>query len=123
MNNIITNYLSTLKLQELQGFENMSLYPLCSPVETNMHYITLNDALQSGMLKITEIDESGSVPELKVFNEHEAAVFLLDGEELAGAKQNRVINTSILLKAKSENIVYQISLVNMSANTVFMIYF
>jgi len=32
-------------------------------------------------------------------------VLLLDGEELAGAKQNRVLNTTILLKENSETII------------------
>jgi hypothetical protein len=32
-------------------------------------------------------------------------VLLLDGEELAGAKQNRVLNTTILLQENSETII------------------
>ena len=32
-------------------------------------------------------------------------VLLLDGEELVGARQNRVLNTSILLKENSETII------------------
>ncbi len=33
------------------------------------------------------------------------AVLLLDGEELSGAKQNRVLNTTILLREKSETVI------------------
>ena len=37
----------------------------------------------------------GSVPELKVINKAEIPILLLDGEELVGAKQNRVLNTTM----------------------------
>jgi hypothetical protein len=57
------------------------------------------------LLKITEVDDSGSVPELKVVNEAEIPVLILDGEELVGAKQNRIVNTSILLREKSETVI------------------
>jgi len=42
------------------------------------------------------------VPELLVINQGERAVLLVDGEELVGAKQNRVLNTSVLVRGKSE---------------------
>jgi hypothetical protein len=45
------------------------------------------------------------VPELLVINKGEIPILLLDGEELAGAKQNRVLNTTILLKKNSETII------------------
>ena len=45
------------------------------------------------------------MPELKVLNRADVSVLLLDGEELVGAKQNRVLNTSILLKAQSEGVI------------------
>ena len=32
-------------------------------------------------------------------------VLILDGEEIAGAKQNRVLNTTVLLKEESETII------------------
>ena len=46
---------------------------------------------------VTELDEGGSVPELRVRNLSGASVLLLDGEELMGAKQNRVLNTSVMV--------------------------
>jgi hypothetical protein len=49
-----------------------------------------------------EISGAGSVPELLVTNRERTPVLLLDGEELAGAKQNRVLNTTILIREASE---------------------
>jgi hypothetical protein len=46
---------------------------------------------------ITEVSEGGSVPELKFVNSGAKRVFLLDGEQLIGAKQNRVLNLSIIV--------------------------
>jgi len=42
------------------------------------------------------------VPHLKLFNRSDEEVFLLDGEELVGAKQNRILNLSILVPGRSE---------------------
>jgi hypothetical protein len=48
---------------------------------------------------VTEVSEGGSVPQLLVANAGVRPVFLLDGEELVGAKQNRIVNLSILVPA------------------------
>jgi hypothetical protein len=42
------------------------------------------------------------LPQHMVVNRANKPVLLIDGEELAGAKQNRVLNTSILIKEVSE---------------------
>ncbi len=68
-------------------------------------YLTLKEALEKRLLVITEVSAEASVPELKVINNADVLVLLLDGEEVAGAKQNRVLNTSILVKEKSELII------------------
>lgn len=53
-------------------------------------------------MRITEVDEEGSVPDLRVANLGDLPLVLLDGEQLAGAKQNRILNTSVLVEAHSE---------------------
>jgi len=63
-------------------------------------YITLDEALAGG-LRVREVDESGSVPELVVENPLSERVLLYDGEELVGAKQNRILNVSVLVEARS----------------------
>jgi len=105
MQAIIREYLSSLEPGELQEFGNMSLFPLFSPRENGQRYITMKEALGQGALKIREMGATGSVPELRAINRGDVPVLLLDGEELAGAKQNRVLNTTILLKERSETII------------------
>ncbi len=83
-------------------FNNMAVIPLFTSVNGSPQYLTLKEALEKRLLTITEVSQGGSVPELKVVNKAEILVLLLDGEELAGAKQNRVLNTTILLKENSE---------------------
>ena len=86
-------------------FNNMGVIPLFTSVNESPQYLTLKEALEKRLLTITEVSQSGSVPELKVVNKAEIPVLLLDGEELAGAKQNRVLNTTILLKENSKTII------------------
>ncbi len=54
---------------------------------------------------MAEVDEGGSVPDLRVDNKGETRVLVLDGEELRGAKQNRVLNTTILVGKQSSLVV------------------
>ena len=68
-------------------------------------YLTLKEALEKRLLIVKEVSAEASVPELKVINNADVPMLLLDGEELAGAKQNRVLNTSVLVKEKSELII------------------
>jgi len=58
--------------------------------------LTLDDAIKQGQAVVTEVSESGSVPELSFTNEGGLPVLLVDGEELIGAKQNRILNLTIL---------------------------
>jgi hypothetical protein len=82
---------------EHRGIVICPIFPRRDPVAA---YITLDEALPKG-LRIAETSESGSVPELVVENPLDARVLLYDGEELVGAKQNRILNVSVVAEAKS----------------------
>ena len=105
MDPIISNYLSKLEFGDLKVLNNMGVIPLFAAADDSPRYLVLKEALEKRILKITEVSQSGSVPELKVVNKAEIPVLLLDGEELSGAKQNRVLNTTILIKEASETII------------------
>jgi len=60
----------------------------------------LDDGISSGLVHVAELHTSGTVPELKLENKADKPVLLLNGEELLGAKQNRVLNLTILAPSK-----------------------
>jgi hypothetical protein len=82
---------------EHRGIVVAPLFPRRDPVAA---YLTLDEALPRG-LRVRETSESGSVPELVVENPLSERVLLYDGEELVGAKQNRILNVSVLVEGTS----------------------
>jgi hypothetical protein len=70
----------------------------------------LDVALDDGTARATDVSDSGAVPEPRFENTGERPVLILDGEKLVGAKQNRVLNLTILAPAK-EVIIIPISCV------------
>ena len=96
---IIFDTLNTVEMGEAFVFRNMEMVPLIGKGGTDLDYLTLDEALKSRNAHITEVSENGTVPELAFLNEGEKPVFLMDGEELVGAKQNRVLNLSIMAPA------------------------
>ena len=82
---------------EHRGIVVTPLFPRRDPLAA---YITLDEALPRG-LRITETSASGEVPELDLHNPLEENVLLYDGEELVGAKQNRILNVTVLAAAKT----------------------
>lgn len=91
-----------LELENPTVFENLAVFPLISgDIRSERDYLLLDEAIESGQLTIEEISEGGSVPQLKVTNSGELPVLILDGEELVGAKQNRILNLTVLVPARS----------------------
>ena len=86
---------------EHRGIVVAPLFPRRDPVAA---YVTLDEALPRG-LRITETSDAGSVPELLVENPTGDNVLLYDGEELAGAKQNRILDVSVLAAPRSKLVV------------------
>ncbi len=102
MNSTIKNRLQSVQFGEAQTYKNITILPLIAPADGTFQYRTLGEALATWDIAITEVSAAGSVPDLMVINRANQPVLLIDGEELSGAKQNRVLNTSILLKGGSE---------------------
>lgn len=86
---------SRISLGSAQVFRNLAVVPLLDPSSPAAGWLTLDAALELGVTEITEVSEAGSVPQLQLLNRGDAAVFLLDGEELVGAKQNRILNLRV----------------------------
>ena len=78
------------------------MFPFTGVAGRSIDYLTLDEAHKDGSASVSEVSESGSVPDLRFLNNGNKPVFLLDGEELLGAKQNRILNLSILVPENSE---------------------
>src|SRR5258708_8881958 len=93
--------LQTIEVDVLQESPGFQVFGLRAPGD-GLSYVTMDEALEAGALEITEVTETGQVPTLKVLNRSDRMVFLMAGEQVIGAKQNRVLNASYMVAPLSE---------------------
>lgn len=86
-------------------YHSLTVFPLFAEPQQTVEYLLSDEALAGGAVTVQEVTEGGSVPNLLVDNQADKLVLFLEGEELRGAKQNRVLNTSVLVAAKSKTVV------------------
>jgi hypothetical protein len=91
-----------IRVGEPIRYESLSIFPLIGGADGRVNYLLADEAIAAGSIAVEEIGEAGSVPELAVTNQADELVLFLEGEELKGAKQNRVLNTSVLIAARSK---------------------
>lgn len=86
-----------LKLGSPQIHLNLALVPLLDERTVAPDYLLLDEALEREIARVTEVSTQGRVPELAFENASSGKVLLVDGDELVGAKQNRILNLTILV--------------------------
>ena len=104
--NAISKLQERIRVAEPFSRRNLTVFPIVderSPATAD--YLPFGHAQKIGMIRVTEVSEGGSVPQLAVETLGGHAVILLDGEELIGARQNRIVNLTILAPAKATVII------------------
>lgn len=96
---LLSKTLDSLEIGAPISSARLTMVPLLATADAAPDYLLLDDALDAGLAEVTEISQGGSVPELAFRNRADRDVLLVDGEELVGAKQNRVLNLTILVAA------------------------
>lgn len=99
---MLNQILPSLTIGQPATLGRLSVFPLFGTVSAHQDMMLLDEALDAGAIEISEVSESGSVPELLLRSLGDKPVLLVDGEELVGAKQNRILNTSVLAAPHSE---------------------
>jgi len=69
--------------------------------ESILDYALAHEAMAAGTVAVQEVCEAGSVGELLVDNTGDKPVLFLEGEEMKGAKQNRILRSSVLVAGRS----------------------
>jgi len=103
MSRILQDLLEKIRFGERQSRENLTIFPLFLEAGEGegIPYLLLEEALRMGCLEIGEVDEFGRVNTVFIENKATRPVLILDGEEILGAKQNRMVNATILIAAQA----------------------
>ena len=102
---LVKTTLAGLTLSEPVNHGGLTVFPLTSDRPSPLSYLLLEDGLRKDLVTIREVSEGGSVPELTVENRADRPVLIVDGEELVGAKQNRVANLTMLIAASKTTVI------------------
>lgn len=102
MNDVLSGTLRNVRLGRAVSHGPLHIFPLVGGDEGDSDFPLLEEALESGSLTARELEGGGSVPELRVENKGSVPVLILEGDEFLGFKQNRVVNSSVLVAARAE---------------------
>jgi hypothetical protein len=97
----IKELLQTLEVTQPSEAGGLQVFGLRRKNGQALQYTTLDEALAAGTLHVSEVTEGGNVSTIQVSNKSDALVFLMAGEQLIGAKQNRVLNTSLMVAGRA----------------------
>ena len=97
---------SSLKLSLAKPLrhEDLSIFPIVALEPVELDYVLLDEAMAAGTVTIKEKGD-GTVPELVAINVSDSEILVLDGDCLLGAKQDRMVNRSLILPGKSETAI------------------
>ncbi|MBU0515471.1 MAG: hypothetical protein KJ621_11925 [Proteobacteria bacterium] len=101
----IKSFLEPARLARKQTHLNMAVFPILAPEGEPPDYLTLDEAIERQAIEIMEVSEGGDVPNLKVINLSAMSVLIVEGEELIGAKQNRIVNSTFLVAGRKETVI------------------
>ncbi len=96
---VLESFIENLYTGEPVRVGLLKVTPVVIREESALPLVEFGEALARGLVEVTEVSEGGSVPNLFVKNGADRDVIIVDGELLVGAKQNRVVNTTIVVPA------------------------
>ena len=96
----IHSYLDSIELGQAIAYKNLKIFPLVVKKMSSQSYTTLDQAMKKGWLNIREIG-SGDVNSVEIKNTSAHMVFIMTGEIISGAKQDRMLSEDLLLPPRS----------------------
>lgn len=87
------------------AFGNAAIVQVSSEPLSSFTFLPAGPAIRSGGLVISELTAMGSVGQLTALNQTADYLLLTDADVLTGAKQNRVVNRSVLLAPSAKTVI------------------
>ncbi len=101
-NGHLARYLDKLAVLPGKDYKGLTVYPLVAREDFPLgDYLTLDEALKRGSLRVTELEGGAQVNTLLLENTGDKHVFILAGEVMKGAKQDRTIQSDLLVPPRS----------------------
>lgn len=91
-----------IQVQSFNKHRRLSVLQFSTPAVNTFEYISGPSAIEKNLIEVREVSISGSVNNLQLVNLSDKYIFFLDGDILVGAKQNRVLNTSVFVAPNSK---------------------
>ena len=98
----LENINSEIELLKPQSHEHMAIIPLKTEPNYGLDILTLKKGFELGLVEVKECKHS-TVNTLIVKNNSVTPLLLIDGEEVIGGDQNRIVNSTILIAPKSSS--------------------
>lgn len=93
----LSDTLKQVEIERPQKHGALEVFPVRWPVVSHLDYMTLDEALKAQSIEITEFTGGGRVSLVNIVNRCKRMVFVMAGEQLVGCKQNRVVNSSVMI--------------------------
>lgn len=90
-----------IELLDAQVYKNIAAIPLKTPINYKFDILTLAKGFELGLVEVKEC-ETSTVNTLVVVNNSVTPLLLVDGEEIIGGDQNRIVNSTVLVAGQSE---------------------
>lgn len=97
-NEINTNF----ELLTPQTHENITVIPIKTDINSKLDILTLKKGMELGLVEVKELKES-TVNTITVKNNAVTPLILIDGEEVLGGDQNRLVNSTTVVAANSQS--------------------
>ena len=101
----IEAYAARLQVGPPRRYENLTLYPIfADEVVVPEVDLTLDEAMERGLLEVRELKRA-EVSRVRVCSRAKEPVFVMGGEMLGGAKQDRIVGDDLIVPPGSELVI------------------
>lgn len=63
---VVASFIANTKLAKKQNHQNMTIFPILSANGYAPDYLVLDQAMEADLVEVTEVDDEGEVPELRL---------------------------------------------------------